>query len=97
MDWPLPEPYPMRARSRQAQDLCPRRRTTRKWREGFSPASNADRFTFQFFGDSGSGRAQIFHGTLDEVWPKVLMLNGRHRRLVVTELRLERYFRERPR
>ena len=77
MVWPLPEPYPMRARSRQAQDLCPRRRTTRKWREGFSPAldPNADRFTFQLFSDCGGRHAEIFDGTLDEVWPKVQALN----------------------
>jgi hypothetical protein len=36
---------------------------------------NATRFTFQLFNDSGSGGAQIFHGTLDELWPKVLALN----------------------
>jgi hypothetical protein len=36
---------------------------------------NATRFTFQLFSDCGTGPAQIFHGTLDEVWPKVLALN----------------------
>jgi hypothetical protein len=36
---------------------------------------NATRFTFQFFNDRGSGRAQITHGTLDDVWSKVLALN----------------------
>ena len=36
---------------------------------------NATRFTFQLFSDTGSGGAQVFHGTLDEVWPKVLALN----------------------
>jgi len=35
----------------------------------------ASRFTFQFFSDGAGGHAQIFHGSLDEVWPKVLMLN----------------------
>jgi len=38
--------------------------------------SNATRFTFQFFSDDkkSKGYAEIFHGTLDEVWPKVLAL-----------------------
>ena len=36
---------------------------------------NATKFTFQFFGDGGGRYAEIFHGTLDEVWPKVLALN----------------------
>ena len=36
---------------------------------------NATKFTFQFFADSGNKYAEIFHGTLDEVWPKVLALN----------------------
>src|SRR5262249_14104894 len=38
---------------------------------------NATRFTFQFFSDDkkNKGYAEIFHGTLDEVWPKILMLN----------------------
>src|SRR5262245_13011284 len=40
---------------------------------GLGPS--AIRFTFQFFRDSGTGGAQIFHGTLDEVWSKVLALN----------------------
>ncbi len=40
---------------------------------GLNP--NATRFTFQFFSDSGDKYAQIFHGTLDEVWPKVMMWN----------------------
>ena len=35
---------------------------------------NATEFTFQFFADSGNKYAEIFHGTLDEVWPKVLAL-----------------------
>ena len=29
----------------------------------------ATRFTFQFFSDGAGGHAQIFHGSLDEVWP----------------------------
>jgi hypothetical protein len=35
----------------------------------------ATRFTFQFFSDGSSKFAAIIHGTLDEVWPKVLALN----------------------
>jgi len=31
--------------------------------------------TYQFFADRGAPYAEIFHGTLDEVWPKVLALN----------------------
>jgi hypothetical protein len=36
---------------------------------------NADRFTFQFFSDCKDGYAELFHGTLDDVWPKVQALN----------------------
>ena len=36
---------------------------------------NTTRFTFQFFSDGAGGHAQIFHGSLDELWPKVLTLN----------------------
>ena len=36
---------------------------------------NAGRFTFQFFSDGADRYAEIFHGTLDEVWPKVQALN----------------------
>jgi hypothetical protein len=36
---------------------------------------NATKFTFQFFADSGDSGPRVFHATLDEVWPKVLMLN----------------------
>jgi DNA primase RepB-like protein len=37
---------------------------------------NATKFTFQFFSDCGDRRhTEIFHGTLDEVWPKVQLLN----------------------
>jgi hypothetical protein len=35
----------------------------------------AGRFTFQFFSDGASGYAEVFHGTLDEAWPKVQVLN----------------------
>jgi hypothetical protein len=35
----------------------------------------ATEFTFQLFRDSGSGPAEIVHGSLDEVWPKVEELN----------------------
>jgi hypothetical protein len=36
---------------------------------------NASKFTFQFFSDSGNRYADVFHGTLDEVWPKVQAFN----------------------
>ncbi len=35
----------------------------------------AGKFTFQFFSDSGHGYAEVFHGSLDEVWPKVQAVN----------------------
>jgi Family of unknown function (DUF5906)/RepB DNA-primase from phage plasmid/Primase C terminal 2 (PriCT-2) len=35
----------------------------------------AQKFTFQFFGDSSGGYAEVFHGSLDEVWPKVQAVN----------------------
>ena len=41
---------------------------------------NASKFTFQFFGDRVTASAEIFHGTLDEVWPKVQALNTPTRR-----------------
>ena len=41
----------------------------------------AGRFTFQFFGDGGDRYAEIFHGSLDELWPKVLELNTPERRI----------------
>ena len=41
---------------------------------------NASKFTFQFFGDGTTTKAEIFHGTLDEVWPKVQALNMPTRR-----------------
>jgi hypothetical protein len=42
---------------------------------------NADRFTFQFFGDGPEKHAEVFHGTLDQFWPKVLALNTLERRV----------------
>ena len=35
----------------------------------------ASRFTFQLFSDGADGYAEVFHGTLDELWPKVQALN----------------------
>jgi AAA domain/RepB DNA-primase N-terminal domain/Primase C terminal 2 (PriCT-2) len=35
----------------------------------------AHKFTFQFFSDGQGKYAEIFHGTLDEMWPKVQALN----------------------
>jgi putative DNA primase/helicase len=40
-----------------------------------------ERFTFQFFSDGDDGYAEVFHGTLDKVWPKVLALNTPERRI----------------
>jgi len=45
----------------------------RRFLTGLDP--NANRFTFQFFDDRRSGRGRIIHGTLDEVWPKVMNQN----------------------
>ena len=45
----------------------------RRFLAGLDP--NATRFTFQFFNDRGSGRAQFIHGTVADVWPTVLALN----------------------
>lgn len=42
---------------------------------------HTDRFTFQFFSDGPDRYAEVFHGTLDEVWPKVLALNTLNRRV----------------
>lgn len=39
----------------------------------------ATKFTFQFFADSGDSHPQVFHGTLEEVWSKVLMFNAPQR------------------
>jgi hypothetical protein len=44
---------------------------------------NADRFTFQLFGDGPDKHAEVLHGTLDQVWPKVLALNTPQRRVGV--------------
>jgi hypothetical protein len=33
------------------------------------------KFTFQFFSDAGGRYAEVFHGPLDKVWPKVKELN----------------------
>lgn len=44
-----------------------------KFLAGLDPT--ASRFTFQLFSDGASRRAEIFHGTLDELWPKVQALN----------------------
>ena len=45
----------------------------RRFLAGLDP--NASRFTFQLFSDGAAGHPEIFHGSLDELWPKVLMLN----------------------
>jgi hypothetical protein len=45
----------------------------RRFLAGLDP--NATRFTFQFLSDCGTGPAQVFHGTLDELWSQVLVLN----------------------
>ena len=49
------------------------REMARRFLAGLDP--NATRFTFQFFGDGAGTHAEIFHSTLDEVWPRVLALN----------------------
>jgi RepB DNA-primase from phage plasmid/Primase C terminal 2 (PriCT-2) len=36
----------------------------------------ATKFTFQFFSDSGGGYPEVFHGSLEDVWPKVEALNN---------------------
>jgi hypothetical protein len=41
----------------------------------------ARQFTFQFFSDGDSGYAEVVHGSLDEVWPKVQALNTTERRI----------------
>jgi hypothetical protein len=58
---------------------------------------NAKRFTFQFFSDdkNNKGYAEIFHGTLDEVWPKILVLNTPQRRIGVFVTICETDFRGR--
>jgi len=49
------------------------REMARRFLAGLDP--NATKFTFQFFGDCAGRYAEIFHGTLEKVWPKVLTLN----------------------
>ena len=49
------------------------REMARRFLAGLDP--NATKFTFQFFGNGAGTYAEIFHGTLDEVWPRVLALN----------------------
>jgi hypothetical protein len=44
---------------------------------------SAGRFTFQFFSDGPGTYAEIFHGTLDEVWSKIQALNTPKRRVGV--------------
>jgi hypothetical protein len=44
---------------------------------------NASNFTFQLFSDGPGTYAEIFHGSLDEVWPKVRALNTPERRVGV--------------
>ena len=43
----------------------------------------AQRFTFQFFSDGDDRCAEVFHGTVDEVWLKVQALNTAERRIGV--------------
>ena len=57
----------VRASSTHDKDMA------RNFLAGLDPRAN--KFTFQFFSDRGKGSAEIFHGTLDEVWPKVEQLN----------------------
>ena len=44
---------------------------------------DADRFTFQFFSDGLDEYAEIFHGTLDQAWPKLLAMNTPEHRIGV--------------
>lgn len=44
---------------------------------------NASKFTFQFFNDGPGTYAEIVHGTLDEVWPKIQTLNTLQQRVGV--------------
>jgi hypothetical protein len=39
---------------------------------------NATKFTFQFIGDTRKGHAETFHGTLDETWRKIDLINNEH-------------------
>jgi hypothetical protein len=41
---------------------------------------DATRFTFQFISDAGTRHTEIFHVSLDEVWPKVEALNNLQQR-----------------
>jgi hypothetical protein len=43
----------------------------------------AQRFTFQFLSDGDDSYAEVSHGTVDEVWRKVLVLNTTERRVGV--------------
>ena len=49
----------------------------RRFLAGLDP--NATKFTFQLFSDDVGSHRQIFHGSLDELWPKVLTLNTSRR------------------
>jgi hypothetical protein len=42
---------------------------------------SAGRFAFQFFGDGLDRYAEIFHGTLEQAWAKILVLNRPERRI----------------
>ena len=66
------------------------KKMARRFLAGFDPGSTG--FTFQFLRDCGGRRAEISNGTLDEVWPKVLVFERtvRPRGRVVTEVRVER-------
>ena len=44
---------------------------------------SALKFTFQFFGDGDDQCPEILHGSLDDVWPKVQLLNTLERRVGV--------------
>ncbi|GLR89463.1 hypothetical protein [Bradyrhizobium iriomotense] len=39
----------------------------------------AEKFTFQFIGDTSKGGAETFHGSLEEAWRKVEFLNNEQR------------------
>ena len=51
--------------------------TTRRWREDFWPVliPTPPDLRSSFLAIAARSYAEIFHGTLDEVWPKVLALN----------------------
>ena len=78
--WQHIRPHRLRQLSALASDNAANRATPKhdkamasRFLAGLNP--NASRFTFQFFSDGAGDYAQIFHGSLDELWPKVLMLN----------------------